>query len=74
MFINFLPDWFASIPLFENTRDYFVRGTFSYGDMAAITIGTVAAYFVLIKISEGGKQQTHTGFSKCNRNILLKKA
>ena len=52
MFIKFIPDWFASIPFLENTGDYFVRGTFSFGDMAAITIGTIVAYFVLIKTSE----------------------
>ncbi|OQY04441.1 MAG: hypothetical protein B6I22_09520 [Desulfobacteraceae bacterium 4572_123] len=48
IFIKFIPDWFASIPFLENTGDYFVRGTFSFGDMAAITIGTIAAYFLLI--------------------------
>jgi len=52
MFIKFIPDWFFSIPFFENTGNYFVRGTFSFGDMAAITIGTVAAYFVLIKTTK----------------------
>ncbi|MEA3435574.1 MAG: hypothetical protein U9R43_03855 [Thermodesulfobacteriota bacterium] len=52
MFIKFIPDWFASIPVLENTGDYFIRGTFSFGDMAAITIGTIVAYFVLIKTSE----------------------
>jgi len=49
MFIKFIPDWFASIPFLENTGGYFVRGTFSFGDMAAIFIGTITAYFVLIK-------------------------
>ena len=52
IFIKYIPDWFASIPFFENTGDYFVRGTFSFSDMAAITIGTIVAYFVLIKTSE----------------------
>ena len=52
MFIKFIPDWFASIPFLENTGDYFVRGTFSFSDIAAITIGTIVAYFVLIKTSE----------------------
>ncbi len=52
MFIKFIPDWFASLPFLENTGDYFVRGTFSFSDIAAITIGTIVAYFVLIKTSE----------------------
>jgi hypothetical protein len=53
--IEFIPGWFASIPFFENTGNYFVRGTFSFGDMAAITIGTIVAYFVLIKTAERRK-------------------
>ncbi len=52
MFIKFIPDWFASIPFFENTENYFMRGTFSFGDMAAITIGTITAYFLLTVTTE----------------------
>jgi len=55
MFIKIIPDWFTAIPIFNNTGDYFVRGTFSFGDMAAIIIGTIAAYFVLIKTNERRK-------------------
>jgi hypothetical protein len=55
MFIKFIPDWFTSIPFLENAGDYFNRGTFSFGDMAAITIGTIAAYFILILTSERRK-------------------
>jgi len=55
MFIKFIPDWFASIPFLENTGNYFVRGTFSFDDMAAITIGTIAAYFLLVMTSERRK-------------------
>ncbi len=55
IFIKFIPDWFASIPFLENTGDYFVLGTFSFGDMAAITIGTIVAYFVLTKTTEREK-------------------
>ena len=55
MFIKFIPDWFASIPFLENTGEYFVRGTFSFGDMAAIFIGTISAYFLLIITSERRK-------------------
>jgi ABC-type xylose transport system permease subunit len=59
MFIKFIPDWFASIPFLENTGDYFVRGTSSFGDMAAITIGTIAAYFVLIKTRKRQQKIDH---------------
>jgi len=59
VFIRFIPDWFASIPFLENIGDYFIRGTFSFGDLAAITIGTIAAYFVLIITSERKKETAH---------------
>jgi len=55
MFIKFIPDWFASIPFLENIGDYFVRGTFSFSDMAAIFIGTITAYFILMITSERRK-------------------
>jgi hypothetical protein len=47
-FSTIIPDWFAGIPFLENTEKYFVHGTFDSFDLAAITIGTVIAYFVLI--------------------------
>jgi hypothetical protein len=52
LFIKLIPDWFASIAFFENIGDYFVRGTFSFEDMAAITTGTITAYFLLMITSE----------------------
>ena len=55
VFIKFIPDWFTSIPFLENIGNYFTRGTFSYCDMAAISIGAIAAYFFLILTSERKK-------------------
>jgi len=43
-----IPDWFTGIPFLENTRNYFLQGTFDFLDLVAITLGTVAAYFVLL--------------------------
>ncbi|MGB2928716.1 MAG: hypothetical protein WBB70_07380 [Desulfobacterales bacterium] len=42
------PDWFGGILFLENTKNYFTRGTFDYFDLAAITLGTILAYFVLL--------------------------
>jgi hypothetical protein len=47
-----LPDWFDGIPMFEAVKSYFIRGTFDYIDLISIVLGTVAAYMVLIKITE----------------------
>lgn len=43
-----IPDWFAGIPFLENTEHYFLQGTFDVTDLAAIILGTVTAYFVLL--------------------------
>jgi ABC-type xylose transport system permease subunit len=46
--ISIIPDWFAGIPLLENTENYFLKGTFDFLDLAAIAFGTVIACFVLL--------------------------
>jgi len=46
-----LPDWFDGIPILEAVKSYFIRGTFDYIDLISIVLGTVAAYIVLIKIT-----------------------
>ncbi len=61
LIIEFIPGWFAGIPFFENTGNYFSRGTFSLGDLAAIFIGTIAAYFILITTKERGKSNDEKG-------------
>ncbi len=46
--LKIVPSWFSSIPFLENTRNYFLHGTFDFNDLAAIIIGTLLAYFVLL--------------------------
>ncbi|MBW2606258.1 MAG: hypothetical protein JRD05_01345 [Deltaproteobacteria bacterium] len=58
LIIDFVPHCFAGVPFFENTGNYFLLGTFSYGDLAAIAIGTIAAYFILTKTMEKRKDVT----------------
>jgi hypothetical protein len=43
-----IPDWFEGIPCLENTESYFLQGTFDFTDLAAIALGTVMAYFVIV--------------------------
>jgi len=43
-----IPDWFAGLPLLENTEDFFLQGTFDFLDLTAITLGSIIAYFVLL--------------------------
>ncbi|MFH1934581.1 MAG: hypothetical protein ABIN18_23790 [Pseudomonadota bacterium] len=50
-----IPDWFIGIPFLENSKHYFLFGTFDFFDLAAITIGAVIAYFVLI-VTMGRRQ------------------
>jgi hypothetical protein len=46
--LKMIPDWFAGIPFLGNTENYFLQGTFDFTDLAAIAIGTLMAYFVLV--------------------------
>jgi hypothetical protein len=41
-----IPEWFEGIPILENTRDYFILGTFDIFDVAAIAVGALSAYVV----------------------------
>ena len=44
---SMVPDWFSRIPFLENSKNYFLSGTFDYNDLTAIAIGTILAYLVL---------------------------
>ena len=50
--LKMIPDWFAGIPLLGNTESYFLQGTFDFTDLAAIGLGTLIAYFLLITTSK----------------------
>jgi hypothetical protein len=54
--LNIIPDWFAGIPFLENTKNYFLYGTFDFSDLAAITMGTVIAYFVLLSTNKSERR------------------
>lgn len=45
--LKLIPDWFEGIPFLENTKNYFLYGTFDIYDLIAIFLGSVVAYFVL---------------------------
>jgi len=51
---HIIPHWFAGIPFLENTKNYFLHGTFDGIDLAAIAFGTMVAYYV---ISATGKRR-----------------
>ena len=42
-----VPDWFSEILFLENSKNYFLPGTFELNDLTAIFFGTIIAYFVL---------------------------
>lgn len=43
-----IPNWFIGIPFLENSKSFFLQGTFDFFDLAAIVLGTVISYFVLL--------------------------
>lgn len=46
--LKIIPAWFSGIPFLENTKIFFLGGTFDVFDLVAIALGTVAAYFFLL--------------------------
>jgi hypothetical protein len=53
--LKIIPHWFTGIPFLENTKNYFLQGTYDFNDLIGITIGTVMAYFVLLLTMERRK-------------------
>lgn len=51
MSLKLIPDWFEGIPFLENSRNYFLYGTFDILDLIAILLGSIAAYYVLLLTS-----------------------
>ena len=45
--LKLIPDSFESIPILENTKGFFLRGTFDVYDLVAMAIGAITAYAVL---------------------------
>lgn len=45
---NLVPEWFEGIPYLENSKNYFLRGTFDILDLGAIIFGAIGAYVVLL--------------------------
>ena len=45
--VKLTPDFFETIPFLENTRTYFLNGTFDVYDMVAFFLGALAAYGLL---------------------------
>jgi len=54
-----VPDWFEGVFLLENTKSYFLHGTYCHLDMAAIILGGVFAYlFWHTTTRTGGSYET----------------
>jgi hypothetical protein len=45
--LKLIPGSFEGIPILENTKGFFLRGTFDVYDLVAMAIGAAAAYVVL---------------------------
>jgi hypothetical protein len=45
--LKLIPGSFESIPILENTKGFFLRGTFDVYDLVAMAMGAVVAYVVL---------------------------
>ena len=47
------PDWFSGIPYLENSRNYFLHGSFDLNDIWSIILGAILAYMVLLTTTKG---------------------
>jgi hypothetical protein len=45
--VNYIPNTFAGIPVLENAKAFFLRGTFDVHDLVAMAMGAITAYAVL---------------------------
>ncbi len=59
-----IPDWFVGIPFLENTKRYFLNGTFDFQDLAAICLGAITAYLLLLITSKHSRGKYHEKFKK----------
>ena len=55
--LKIIPDCFEGIPFLENTKNYFLQGTFDFLDLAAIAFGTLIAYFVLLTTNKSKRRE-----------------
>lgn len=49
---EFVPDWFARIPILENTRGYFLYGRFDPLDLFSILLGACSGYGVVMATTQ----------------------
>lgn len=54
-----IPAWFDRLWLLDNTRAFFQYGTFDHADLAAIWIGALAAYLLLLRSFRGRSKKGH---------------
>ena len=59
-FTNIVPEWFSSIPIIDNTKAYFLNGTFAVEDLIAAALGSISAFICaeLLSIKEGNIYET----------------
>ena len=50
--VTLIPDWFETIPVLENTKNYFINGTFDIFDVLSIAIGAIFAVLTLLAIDK----------------------
>ncbi|MCF8111102.1 MAG: hypothetical protein K9J85_06400 [Desulfobacteraceae bacterium] len=47
---SLVPGWFSHIPYLENTRGFFLSGTFDPMDLLAMFLGAIAAFFLAVLV------------------------
>ena len=55
-YLRIIPHWFDDLPILEDTKKYFLKGTFDVFDMFFIFAGAATAFFVLLITSKKRKE------------------
>lgn len=55
--VKLVPEWFNGLPFLENTVNYFQKGVFDWADLFAILVGSITAYWFLVKTIKRGEAQ-----------------
>lgn len=61
---HYIPQWFEQVPLLNNTKNFFLFGTFDIFDITAIVLGSVAAFVVSELTSEKGTNNEDMEYSE----------
>jgi hypothetical protein len=56
-YLRLIPSWFDNLPVLDNTKSFFLNGTFDGLDILSIFAGTITAFFILLITSKRRREK-----------------